>query len=56
MNIVDQRVIDMTLEEFKMFKIPEGYRMSYLSGEEKLGRPGALDTYFMIHVVLRKEK
>jgi hypothetical protein len=50
----DQKIIDMTVEEFKKYNMPEGWKMAYLSGEEKRGWPGSLDDVFMVHVVLER--
>lgn len=55
MHEIEQKILDMTLDEFKVWEVPKGWKMTYLSGEEKLGWPGSLDRYFMMHVVLIKE-
>jgi hypothetical protein len=52
----DQKIIDMRFEELKDYQVPEGWKMAYLSGEEKMGWPGSMDKYFMVHVVLEKIK
>jgi hypothetical protein len=51
----DQKIVDMTVDQFKKYKIPTGWKMVYLSGEEKRVWPGLLDYVFMIHVVLERE-
>jgi hypothetical protein len=53
---LDQKIIEMTYEEFKKWNVPEGYRVTHMTGEEKLVWPGSIDRYFNIHVVLQKEK
>lgn len=55
MHEIEQKILDMTLDEFKVWEVPKGWKMMYLSGEEKLGWPGSLDCYFRMRVVLIKE-
>ena len=52
---IEQKKIGMTLEEFKKYDVPEGWRMTMISGEEKRGRPGSMDRYFVVRVYLEKE-
>ena len=49
-----QRIYTMLLEEFKEFAVPEGWKMTHISGEEKRGWPGSCDVFFQIQVVAER--
>lgn len=53
---INQKILNMTFEEFKKWEVPEGYKLAYMSGEEKYGWPDSLDKYINIRVILEKEK
>jgi len=56
MHEINQKIVSMLLEEFKVWEVPKGYKMTNLSGEEQWGWPGSLDRYFMIRVTIEKER
>lgn len=55
MNEITQKQIDMTLEEFKIYEVPVGWRMRHVTGHEKRGWPGSLDTYFSVCDIREEE-
>lgn len=55
MKETDQKVVDMTLEEFRKWEIPNGYRVVFINGDERYGVPGSLDTYVHMRVLLEKK-
>lgn len=56
MREVCQKNIAMTLDEFRKWDMPKGWKMIDVSGEEKRGRPGSMDRYFMVYVMLQKRE
>jgi len=61
MYIIEQKAIDMSIEEFKKWDIPQGWDIVRMSGEETV-KPGpyyvgsSREMIFNIHVVIQKGK
>lgn len=53
---VNQKILKMTLEEFKKYEVPDGWKLLHVGGHEKYGWPGSLDVYFEMSVTIQKEK
>ena len=50
---IDQKIVEMSYDEFKKWDIPQGYKVTHMTGEERVGWPGSMDRYFMVHIVLQ---
>lgn len=59
MKETDQKILEMTIDEFRKWEIPNEYRVIHISGEERYkeryGMPGVLDVYVHMRVVLEKK-
>ena len=54
----EQKVLKMTLDEFKSYKAPEGWKLMYVNGSSETVRgPGSLGSYSYIamRVTIQKE-
>lgn len=57
----EQKVLVMSLEEFLVYKVPEGWKLKYVNGCEKVSFKSALPQYdgvpyFEMNVTIEKEK
>ena len=51
---VDQKIVEMSYDEFKKWDVPQGYKVMRMSGEETVIWSRGSDSYFNIRVVLQK--
>ena len=57
----EQKILVMTLEEFTVYKVPEGWKLKYVNGCEKVSSKSAVSKYdsvpyFEMIVTIEKEK
>lgn len=59
MHEIEQKILDMTLEEFKEWEVPKGWKLLHVSGHKKqtaqLAYSGG-QWYFSMCVTIEKEK
>lgn len=53
---LDQKIMEMSYDEFKKWEIPKGYKVMHMTGEETVIWSRGSDSYFNIRIVLQKEK
>ena len=57
----EQKIINMTLEEFNKYEVPVGWKLKYVNGCEKVTCESAMPQYdrvkyFEMNVTIEKEK
>ena len=53
--MIEQRVLNMPLEEFRKYVPAEGWKLMHVSGCERYGWPKPLGSYFEMIVRIEKE-